>query len=456
MTHAITKGTGKLAINTACKTDEVLVVSKGTAPLTISHEQYVKLINGSSVSSQKGTICLSTSMIPPPPKDPVAAGQEATVTGDPHVKEADGGKFDFQGEPGKVYNLLNDQGLIVNAKFQPWKGQQNATTMGEIAVMVSGNQGTSIIQINAHNQPHLTLNGQHVQPGEFLTLADGGTLSLSNDGRMIDIVSKEGYHQRIRVQGNGSEAYLDYSVRSSAKGVAADGKLPGGLVGHTFDADTILKNGKTGKGAQGEGAIDGVYTDYEVPNGLLGMPQPQVMRSQAMACPTVTSSDYQANFGIPIGTNPALMPSETIQDLWQATLQQPDTFGQSRDAKTRKLQLLLQLALASGNIDLAMLLMSGLETRQCNEVAAGLMNQIQDLQSQRKAYAEEMGKLGKNGDPSKFQEFNIKAGDIGTEISLLQTFLQDVMAQKNESQAMASNFLKAKHETSMGIIRNMA
>jgi hypothetical protein len=39
--------------------------------------------------------------------------------------------------------------------------------------------------------------------------------------------------------------------------------MPGGLLGQTFDADNAARNGQTGAGAQGEGAIEGDVSDYE-------------------------------------------------------------------------------------------------------------------------------------------------------------------------------------------------
>lgn len=116
---------------------------------------------------------------------------------------------------------------------------------------------------------------------------------------------------------------------------------------------------------------------------------------------------------------------------------------------------LLDAALQAGNIDLAMLLVSGLETREANEIAGGLLRKIGDLQDQRKAAANQISQLGKTDeDTKKLQQLNIDVGNMGTEIQMLQTFLQDVMSQKSEAQQMASNFLKSRHETAMGIIRN--
>ena len=113
--------------------------------------------------------------------------------------------------------------------------------------------------------------------------------------------------------------------------------------------------------------------------------------------------------------------------------------------------------MASGNIDLVMVLLAGLETRQCNGVATQLINKIRGLQEDRKTAAKtlgdpnapEQGEQGKSAAQASMQ-------NIGTDISLLQNMLQDVMSQKSEAQSMASNFMKARHDTAMGIIRNMA
>lgn len=168
--------------------------------------------------------------------------------------------------------------------------------------------------------------------------------------------------------------------------------------------------------------------------------------------------------GPPPVVDTSQIPPSEIQGMWNRVLdeslrQGANRIGQnaaaSQSQKTKKLEKILEMALKSSNIDLAMLLISGLETRRANEVAAGLMDSMRSLQEQRKALADQIGQLGKDGDPSKIQQLNMKAGDLGTEIGMIQTFLQDVMAQKSEAQTMASNFLKSRHETAMGIIRNM-
>lgn len=393
----------------------------------------------------------------------LAANQEATVTGDPHVKEADGGLFDFQGEPGKSYNLINDRGLILNAQFQMYNGNPKLTTMKEIGGMVAGPSGSSFIRINAQEQPPLKVNGIALQAGQTQRLADGGSIALSADGKIVTFSTAEGYQNTVTVQGSGTNAYLDYSLRSGAQGVGADGLMPGGLVGHTFDADTTARNGKTGVGAQGEGAIDGVYTDYEV-SGLFGFPQTQILKPETipMLASPLTDPAYQHYFGIAPGTDSSLIPADNLQQMWdqvvtdsnnQASVQNGANAAHASDQKSKKLQLLLQAALASGNIDMALLLMAGLESQQANAIASGLLQNIQARQQERSAIAEQ---IGKEKDPGKASELNTKAGNLSTDIQLMQTFLQDVMSQKSEAQSMASNLLKTRHDTGMSIIRNMA
>lgn len=159
------------------------------------------------------------------------------------------------------------------------------------------------------------------------------------------------------------------------------------------------------------------------------------------------------------------MADEMVHQVWNEVVKESSQrvtrqIGQeaqgSVKAKTKEIAKLLESALQSGNIDLAMLLVSGLETRETNEIAGGLLRRIDDLQGQRKAAADQMSQLGKSSDEDakKIQSLNIEVGNIGTEIQTLQTFLQDVMSQKSEAQQMASNFLKQRHETAMGIIRN--
>lgn len=155
-----------------------------------------------------------------------------------------------------------------------------------------------------------------------------------------------------------------------------------------------------------------------------------------------------------------LMTPEEIQEQWNKIVQDSTAKNSLENSKqcqgsskTEKMKRLLEAALACGNIDLAMLLIAGLETREANELAKGLMEKIQEKQAERRKIGED---LGAEKDSGKAAKLNNEAGAIGTDIGIFQTFLQDVMAQKSEAQQMASNYLKSQRDTAQSIIRNMA
>jgi len=175
---------------------------------------------------------------------------------------------------------------------------------------------------------------------------------------------------------------------------------------------------------------------------------------------------YQENFGLPEGLNCELIPPEEIQSLWNQVVQQSsrqvqkqtsDQQTQSVLEKTKKLELLLTLALNSGDMDLAMLLFSSLESKQANDISKTLLTRMHDLQDQKRQYADNLAGLDakKPEDMKKANDLNLKITDVGTEIGMLQTFLQEATSQKSEAQQMASNFLKGRHEVGMAIARNI-
>ena len=189
---------------------------------------------------------------------PVAANEHGSITGDPHFKGGDGGKFDVQGQAGKTYDLLTDSNLQLRGRFDAFGGK-GATVVGESGLNVSGKGGKSSY-VNFRKDGTASINGQQIQEGREYRLADGGTAKLN--GKTLTTTTGEGYTVKQEIKGNGNKAYINMDVHTGAKGVG-NGKMPGGLLGQTFDADNKARNGKTGAGAQGEGAIDGKVQDYE-------------------------------------------------------------------------------------------------------------------------------------------------------------------------------------------------
>ncbi|QQR80521.1 MAG: hypothetical protein IPJ69_14735 [Deltaproteobacteria bacterium] len=163
---------------------------------------------------------------------------------------------------------------------------------------------------------------------------------------------------------------------------------------------------------------------------------------------------------------PNLLSQEEIQKMWNDTLfastnqniaNTSQELARKEDEKAKKLETILMVALKSGNLDMAVLLISGLETSRANAITAGLLGRVEALQEQRKVISQQMSNLGNGGqDAQKVSGMNLQASNIATEISLLQTFLQEVSSQKQEAQQLSSNFIKSRHDSAMGIIRNIA
>ena len=194
----------------------------------------------------------------------VAANEVGTITGDPHFKGGDGGRYDVQSEPGKVYNLLRDTNLNYNGKFEAW-GSNGATVVGESAINVCDMSGSNYSSVTFNKDGTAKVNGQELKDGQTVTLADGGT--ARKEGNKLIVTTAEGYTITQTAMPGG---YINSEVRTSSLGVATDNVLPGGLLGQTFDPDDIARNGKKGAGAQGEGAIEGVVQDYETSLNSIG------------------------------------------------------------------------------------------------------------------------------------------------------------------------------------------
>lgn len=195
----------------------------------------------------------------PAPEEPIAANEYGRIHGDPHFIGGDGGKYDVMGEDGKTYSLLTDTGLDFRGQFKD-RGDGN-TYVVETGLTVTGQDG-SRSDINFKQDGTATINGQPMEQGRVYDLADGGTAKL--DGNTLAVTTAEGYTIQQQAIDNRN---IDTDVYTGENGVG-NGQDPGGLLGQSFDADDVARNGS---GEQGEGAIDGVVQDYET-DGLF-MPQ---------------------------------------------------------------------------------------------------------------------------------------------------------------------------------------
>lgn len=185
-------------------------------------------------------------------------GKTARVWGDPHFVDFDGGNFDVQGEAGKVYNLLSDRDVQLNARFGVFNDAANGlTVLSEVGLQ----SGWDKLRLDRTGQAP-TVNGQPMAIGQTVNLDKGGKATW--DGNRLVVDTNE-YTIGFDVVKGGSEvsSYINADFTIKEGGPYTDFIAPHGLLGQTADGGK-RNDGKTGAGAQGEGAIEGIYTDYEV------------------------------------------------------------------------------------------------------------------------------------------------------------------------------------------------
>ena len=160
------------------------------------------------------------------------------IWGDPHFVDADGGNYDVQGSAGKTYNILSDKGLQVNAEFKKY-GNATATAMGEVGITMGKDQ----VEIDSAGK--LMINGEAKQDGAYQV--NGNTVEKHGD--KVSVQTAE-----YKISSTIENSYINLSFSSS--NVMSDGVDPHGLWGQTADGDGVARNGDTGSGAQGGGAIE--------------------------------------------------------------------------------------------------------------------------------------------------------------------------------------------------------
>ena len=177
---------------------------------------------------------------PKPDCNTVVKTKEGKIWGDPHFVGADGGKYDIQGEPGKTYNILSDNGIQFNARFDNKESKDGATFVYDTGFTINGHQ----VQFNKEGD--LNINGDSVGDGTYL----GG--AIVKEGNTLTVKTSE-YEICVHAKGNSMDIDL------SSDNVNADGIMPHGLWGQTADGDGVARSGDKGKGAQGGGAIEGFH-----------------------------------------------------------------------------------------------------------------------------------------------------------------------------------------------------
>ncbi|MCA9517242.1 MAG: hypothetical protein KC635_20015 [Myxococcales bacterium] len=233
-----------------------------TAPKTNARVQSVGVVHATDAQGLHAEAQYTVNIEPT-----IAANETGKVWGDPHFVGGDGGKYDIMGKPGGVYNLLSDSGVRVTALFKQYT-KQGVTVMDKCGATLTGKTAKGVGSNQIEFRPGVALiDGKAVPKGKMVPTADGGSLLYMGDQLIVD--TREGYKITFFQRTSSGINYVDCDVQTGARGVGAGGD-PDGLLGQTFDADNKAKNGKTGANAQGEGAIAGKVTDYEVAGGIFG------------------------------------------------------------------------------------------------------------------------------------------------------------------------------------------
>lgn len=170
------------------------------------------------------------------PSLPVAANEWAFVWGDPHLREADGGKFDVQQE-GK-FNILQDKGISFTADFQKQpakpgveidpKNDKRPTVTKSADLVIDGKK----VHIDASGKT--TVDGKELKNFDPVALGPNSSIARTVDGSIL--IQTGEYTILFDSVGNGNR--LDFAIKTGIDGVAADGVNPTGLLGETFDADS--------------------------------------------------------------------------------------------------------------------------------------------------------------------------------------------------------------------------
>jgi hypothetical protein len=178
----------------------------------------------------------------------VAAGQNSSYWGDPHVADADRANQEvkhttnFNVYGAGTFNLLKDKNIALSAehkKYDAWKI--------EVTNQVNLALGDSNLVYNAYGEP--TLNGVKLEKDKLMTLPDGSTVSWNGTNKLnVSNANYGEYNLDINLRTAGQKnadgtniKYFDTYVNSTDKGVFSDGILPTGILGEGFDMDNAVR-----------------------------------------------------------------------------------------------------------------------------------------------------------------------------------------------------------------------
>ena len=185
-----------------------------------------------------------TPTVPPLIRQTVAVNEHASYWGDPHVADPDRADKDnkrqdsFVVKGDGVFNLLSDNNINLNAQHKKYDA---------FGIEVTDQIGLKIpyanITFSAYGVPQL--NGGALTTGQTVTLFDKTQVTWDGTTLSVKSGSDGEYDLAIGVVTSGNKnpdgsaiKYLDTDVNTKSQGVGNDGRMPEGILGETFDADT--------------------------------------------------------------------------------------------------------------------------------------------------------------------------------------------------------------------------
>mmetsp|Transcript_7568 Transcript_7568/g.8300 ORF Transcript_7568/g.8300 Transcript_7568/m.8300 type:complete len:739 (-) Transcript_7568:110-2326(-) len=199
-----------------------------------------------------------------------ALQQQPQVSGDPHFKGLKGQKYDFHGVPNKIFNLITDDAVTVNALFvdADLRPQKNKTYIGALGFTVCDPNGISLKLVfkcnrDSENTKSILLNGKEVAEGSFTDLGVATVVQTGLKNGKTRITTKHGYKFSMRFSSS-RHSTCHINFKTSYQPIQGH-SLPHGVLGQTAGLPSNL----VGDDMNSPNIVEGNVEDYIVQEGDL-------------------------------------------------------------------------------------------------------------------------------------------------------------------------------------------
>jgi len=183
------------------------------------------------------------------------------VTRDPKFYGFDGEIYFVKGEVGKTYAIISDRHVQVNALFdQHGAFYTHQTFMQEIGILIGSQHRIQLLRngnIITNNRESTCLSLPSIYSPTFLLTC---VLEGRDNRYQLDVAR---FHLEFFTKANGTMINMQASLNAKSALNLDKNRQIHGLLGQTADYDQVPRKGVP-HAQQGEGWIEGVYTDYEV------------------------------------------------------------------------------------------------------------------------------------------------------------------------------------------------